>query len=302
MRLLSIIGFLFGLLMLGYGQTNVYFENDPVWKIKTNNAHEFPCLKKFTSNYFLGVPQMYDSLEYYPLYERYEMLYDWESPLPPYPFCNGIQTADSLFRGWVRSEGKQIYFNGGQAGADMLLYDFDLQIGDTLLNWELIPNDTLIVSAIDSLQTPAGPIARFWLTGNNYAEFLLDGIGSSVGFLQTLTRPYNVSSELMCYTKSAEKWFPEEAVENCVFYLELADDFTTGTWSVWNDQDLIHIAFKAGQSAARWTLFSANGQQLESQQFTESTTCEISHLPGGIYLIVLEDQKGRAFQQKIVKL
>lgn len=302
MRLLTVIGLLLGLQFQVYGQINVYFQHEPVWKIKTNNAHEYPCLKKYASNYFLGTPQVFDSLEYYPMYERYEMVYDWQSPLPPYPFCNGVQMADSLFRGWLRSEGKQIFFNGGQAGGDILLYDFDLQVGDTLWNWELIPNDTLIVASIDSLQTPAGPVARFWLNGNNYTEFLLEGIGSSVGFLQSMTRPYNVASTLTCYTKAAEKWFPEDAVENCVFYLDLHEEVWDGNWLVWNDQEMIHLDVHLGNNVARWTLISANGQQLQSEQFTESTTCDIMYLPAGIYLFVVEDQKGHALRQKIVKL
>lgn len=303
MRHLLVFGMFFGLSLSTFGQTNAYLLNDPVWKIKTYNAHEYPCLKRYTSNYFLGDPQVIDSLEYFPLYERYEMIYDWESPIPPYPFCDGIQTADSLFRGWLRSEGKRMYFNGGFANGDILLYDFDLAVGDTLFNWELIPNDTLVVSAIDSVQTPAGPVTRFWLTGNDYTDFMLEGIGSSVGLIQSMTRPYNVFSTLTCYTRATEKWFPEDAVENCVFYLELSElEKSANNWEIWHDHEFLHVESENGNKIKEWQVLSNTGQKIIHGGNTQSVHCDLRSWNVGVYFVVVAGENGQIARQKIVKL
>ena len=87
-------------IQLVFAQQNTYFDQQPVWKIYTQNAHEYPCVRNMNRNQFLGAPVTHDTLIYYPVLERYVLDFGWESDLEPYPHCNGMQTVDSLFKGF----------------------------------------------------------------------------------------------------------------------------------------------------------------------------------------------------------
>lgn len=282
-------------------QENVYFTNHPVWKIQTNNAHEYPCMKYYTGNVFLGDTLTIDTKVYYPVYERYEMEYDWQSPLPPYPFCNGTGSVDSVFKGFIRSFDKRMYFRNALNAPDVLLHDFNLAVGDSIYGTALIPFDTLIVVAIDSFPVPGGFWKRFEVDGNDYTDYILEGIGSTTGLYQSMMQPYNVSTFLKCYSQMEEKYYPDETVSNCVFYLDLPEN-------AWN----IVVAPNPFESILRvdlnqltngeYRLIDLQGKVCLSNEFSgEQFEIETENLESGTYFLELRFEGNRIFRQKIIK-
>jgi hypothetical protein len=286
-------------------QQNTYFEQQPVWKIYTQNAHEYPCVKNLTRNQFLGNSVNNDTLTYYPLLERYTMYYSWASDQEPYPFCNGVQTADSLFRGYVRSYGKRVYFRGSFGSPEYLIYDFDLSLGDTLPFNELLHFDTLVVTAIDSVQVSGGNYWKvFSVSGNNYVSQLIEGIGSSSGFLEALEKPYNVNHVLNCYTQNGQKYFPEFADPDCIFFLDVdahsampeaklfPNPFMEKLWLSVNS-DFLNGSFR---------VFSGDGQVMHSAPITkQQVDIECEKWSQGVYFIECMTESGRISRQKIIK-
>jgi len=62
--------------------------------------------------------------------------------------------------------------------AEMLLYDFDLEVGDTLpVTYNNPPG--VYVTAVDSFYTSAGYRKRFMLAGDTWSKFLIEGVGHS---------------------------------------------------------------------------------------------------------------------------
>lgn len=300
-ELLSIV--LLGGIFSATAQENTYFEQQPVWKISTQNAQEYPCVRNLTRNQFLGAPVSDDTLTYYPLMERYTMYYSWESDQEPYPFCNGGQTIDSLFRGYVRSSGKRVYFRGSFSSPEYLIYDFDLSVGDTLPFNELLHFDTLVVTGIDSVSVSGGNYWKvFDVSGNNYVTQLIEGIGSSAGFLEELEKPYNVNHALNCYTQNGQKYFPEFTDPDCIFFLELKEpEFRMDLYP--NPcSEILHISLKTVSGECFYCIRGMDGVIIEKQIVnSQAVDIETGKWSSGIYLV--EFYRGRELmgRQKIIK-
>ena len=285
------------------GQQNTYFDQQPVWKIETQNAHEYPCVKNMDRNQFLGTPVNVDTLTYYPLFERYTLLFGWESDQDPYPFCNGIQSADSLLRGYVRSVGKQIFFRAGPGSGEYLLYDFDLSVGDTLPFNELLQFQTLTVAGIDSVLVHGGTYWKvFAISGSNYVDQLIEGIGSSAGFLQELEKPYNVSHRLSCYSQNEQKYFPEPETPDCIFFLDLDEPEINLDLYPNPCSDLLHALVKTGYQGCFYRVITMNGSVVtQGDVIGQKFDIETLKWNSGIYLLELQFGNEVISRQKIIK-
>lgn len=286
-------------------QQNTYFDQQPVWKIETRNGHEYPCLKILNRNQYTGTPLTLDTLEYYPVFERYTMVYTWEYDADPYPFCNGIQTADSVFRGYVRSEGKRIFYRGYAAGPEYLIYDFDLAVGDTLPFNELHVYDTLVVTQIDSFQV-SGNVYRkvFYLAGNDYVSQLIEGVGSSAGFLESLEKPYNMLHTLYCYSQNGQKYFPDTEVSDCVFFLDVpAVTLDPGIRLFPNPlKETLHLSLDPDFLNGLLQILSGEGKSIYGAQLTEQQLdIESEKWSPGVYFVECTAKSGYVSRQKIIK-
>lgn len=283
-------------------QENAYFTNHPVWKIQTDNSHEYPCMKYYMANVFLGDTLTIDSIIYYPVFERYEMDYDWQSPLPPYPFCNGSTEADSIFKGFIRSKDKRMYFRNALNGNDVLLFDFNLEIGDSIYGTALMPFDTLIVVAIDSFPVPGGYWKRFEVDGNDYTDYFLEGIGSSVGLYQSTMQPYNISTKLKCYAQMGEKYYPDQTVSNCVFYLDLPEDNLVQSIYPNPFDERFYVELKQ-HFEAEIVLNDMAGFEKHRESFAgKKLEIQTETLAVGTYIIEIRTEDHQIFRQKIIKL
>lgn len=286
-----------------FAQQNTYFDQQPVWKIYSQNAHEYPCVRNMDRNQFLGTPLSYDTLVYYPVFERYVLNFGWESDLEPYPHCNGMQTIDSLFKGYVRSFGKQVFFRTSFNTSEYLLYDFDLAVGDTLPLNELLYSDVLTISEVDSVLVSNGNYLKvFTLEGNNYVNQLIEGVGSSAGFLEALQKPYNVSHALKCYSQNGQYYFPETENPDCIFFLGL-NSFQPELDVYPNPcSQSLRISINADFAGGFWRIITIGGKEIVRGAVSgQQTDIEVVNWDAGVYFLECNLDSGTTFRQKIIK-
>ncbi len=187
-------------------QVNTYFENNPIWTINSACSAPLPCLEYETKNYFIKGDTLINNLIYKSILKKGEGYY--QNLGPPAPGCDGsywyIDTIPSFF---LRSLNKQMFVRFPSDTTDQLLYDFDLEVGDTLpISYN--HNSTIVVLSIDSVNTQNGYLKIFELAGNNSTPYLVEGIGSSAGLIE----PYEVWLEcswtLTCYSLNDTSYFP----------------------------------------------------------------------------------------------
>lgn len=154
-----------------------------------------------------------------------------ELPINPQPgvFCNPPTTFSAHY-GFVRQENKKLYSYDGMNLQDTLLYDFDLQVGDTLPQ-TIINSDTAItVTAITNFQVGNETRSVFELSTNlGIAEKWMEGIGHNKGLLGHMQPFEFFESDLICYSRNDTTYY-DNGIDGC--------DLNVGTMELQANIDL----------------------------------------------------------------
>lgn len=183
-------------------QINSYFLNNPVWKMSWSFGGDNNCITSQLYNYYTNGDTTFNSLVYKKIFKKGENEYHCPNTFPPSNPVGYIDTTPSYF---LRSTGKKMFLRKPVDTSEYLLYDFNLEVGDTL---PLTYNNNLsdiVVDSIDSIYTPFGYRKKFNIAGG----CLIEGIGSSVGLVESI----NISSgdlayKLDCFSLNDTAYYP----------------------------------------------------------------------------------------------
>ena len=113
---------------------------------------------------------------------------------------------EDLGEGYLREDtiAKKVYWKGGAMTQDTLLYDFDMQPGDTLKGYMGTCHYTWTVESIDSILI--GPNYRkrinFQIFDSCLRFAIVEGIGSTMGLTTCPYIPFQFGITLQCFTVS----------------------------------------------------------------------------------------------------
>ena len=125
-----------------------------------------------------------NNLSYKKIYENFD-------------FNFNVASAYTYYRGAIREFGKKIYWIYSGSNTEDILYDFNLQIGDTAKSVHNGFIHKKIVSGINFILIN-GISYKKWIFQSS-GEFWLEGIGSSYGLLNSLLNPpIDVCRSLVC--------------------------------------------------------------------------------------------------------
>mgnify|MGYP002682552944 CR=1 FL=1 len=184
LRLITIL--LFSLLTnLCFAQTPNYFADGSRWVYHTHESGE-PGQQLFHStdeqNIIHG-DTLISGLPYFKLYTtRHNILNVYT-----FPGTLTYHTYDSIGPSFLRSDTleKRVYYLPSIDSTERLIYDFDLQLGDTIpMQSQYFP--TTIIRSIDTVSLFGGQVKRFFLADVSdpyleHSNFILEGIGGSNG-------------------------------------------------------------------------------------------------------------------------
>lgn len=123
--------------------------------------------------------------------------------------------------GFIREDSsKHIYYNLDGTG-DTLLYDFNLDVGDTLPNtWN---NNKIYVNRVDSVDSVmiGNTYRRKFVISSNNIPFcsLIEGIGSTMGLLEPIMYSTTSGSTLTCFKQNNKTLYPDTTASCNLFYL-----------------------------------------------------------------------------------
>jgi|GEM_PF-5276079 len=181
-------------------QENLYFDNSPVWN-ETTILYD-GCVHRRDFNYVVGGDSVVNNTTYKKLYTMHG-LYTRSNAFPAPGGCTAEPSAFGGLAALIRSADSKIFVLSPDfpQQPEALLYDFNLEVGDTLPpTWNYNQyglSDTMIVTGISLLSTPNGNMRRFALDWINYqgeAPELIEGVGF-FGLLGGLLEPMNVPFE-----------------------------------------------------------------------------------------------------------
>ncbi len=126
-------------------------------------------------------------------------------------FCSDSIISEPEYDGALREDtiNQKVYYRGIINASDQLLYDYSLEIGDTLQTNMYTPYYGVYVTAIDTITTFDGVHRRIWYLDSEEPfdgwPQIIEGIGSTSG-LHGGTEPYWEGwNELLCFSVNGEE-------------------------------------------------------------------------------------------------
>lgn len=215
------------------GQANMYHpfpDSNAVWKT-TCNGLSFGCssccsgicVYQQESVDSIGGDTIIGTFTYKKLFTDFYKVDYFTGPTtcPPGCFPNSTITYGSIsYKGGIRQDttARKVYFVFPSSSQDTLLYDFSLNVGDTLSQTAIINSENNYVLKIDSVLVGILYRKRFWLwtvgntppsPGSNGYVAIIEGIGSEFGLFSELVEPFENSCSIACVKINSATVYPD---------------------------------------------------------------------------------------------
>lgn len=288
-----------------FGQTPNYLADGSKWRINSVGlSNTTPCWTE--GKYVVEIvgdtviaTYNYKKLIYHGIISEFQI-----NPQPGV-FCNPPATF-TLPYGFVRQLGKKVYSYDLINSVDTLLYDFDLQVGDTL-SLTIINSDTdITVTAITNFQVGNETRSIFDLSSNSvFSVKLIEGIGHDKGFLGHMQPFEFFESDLICYSRNDTTYY-DNGIDVCDLNVGLNEFQSIIKVEVFPNptSDIVTITspqFAEIQSFEIVDLLGAKCNVKFDFSSTEKAVVNLELLASGNYILQLHQRNGEVYRLKIVK-
>ena len=192
-------------------------------------------------------------------------------------------------------------------GQDILLYDFDVHLGD-VVSWK---HGEKTVISIDSVQFDDGIFRKRYYFGGSFGlfkEYWIEGMGSTLGLFGAyggLPSSYG-SCQLDCFWKDGDYIFHYLSPSwlSCDQYVGIDNVDAVNQIKIYPNpaSDRLNISFgNAGYHSIQIKDIAGKTLIIENSYF-QNSILEISSLKPGMYFIVIMNSKKELLRQRIVKI
>ena len=269
--------------------TSVWRINHQVWEPGVN--------MHFTNfiDYIQGETTI-NGLQYFKIF-RSGYYYQIPDPTQTYYYFND-------FHGYLREANNKWYTLLGNQ--DTLLYDFTLQVGDTVKSaFTYTDGELILINAIDSVMVGTVYKKRFHLnfqTGGG-TEYIIEGIGATSGLFENMYF-FEWFSDLLCFAVNGQSVWglptadcelnvglndAQSIVQNCSVYPNPAEDKIT-------------VTFPGKFRGASLSILDPIGRVVFHQVdiMTEQVTIPVTTFSSGIYLVRIENARWNQSMKVII--
>ena len=225
------------------------------------------------------------------------------------PHCipPGNYTLPGKYAGAFRNDhlNKKVYIVPEADSIEQLLYDFDMQVGDTLMGFlsTCVPNficDTVI--SIDSVLV-GNSYRKRWFVNPYYFVYFIEGIGSTYGLLNLI---YNFTDlddiNLDCFTKNGQPLYPD-TLGSCPLLTSVAT-LTSAEMIVKihpnPSKGNVSVELNSTNNVERWVLYNLNGQIERTARLQNKNQFEMNGIDVGFYVLSLYMDDGRCINRKVI--
>jgi hypothetical protein len=273
--------------------TNQYFNNNQVWHVESTCHYTYDCMTKQVFVFYAQGDTAIGSFLYKKIYNKRISSFTGYmftpcfspmfGPYPPYPL-------------YLRSQGKKIYTR--IYSKDTLMYDFNLQIGDTLPFTYNNPDDfsgvPKIVTYIDSFNTSIGYLKKIQI---NYFGYLIEGAGWVGGeYAGFINNYWECGNELKCYSVNDTSYYPTVGGLACFTNVGLNELTINNNFKIHPNpaNDVLNIdLFDFNNDLYSIDVLNELGQVVLQETInTEHSTLKTQGLTKGIYFLRIKTFKG----------
>lgn len=226
--------------------------------------------------------------------------YNWGVNAIGGAFCNTPPIYISGLRGLFRVDSGKYYMREYYSGPEMLIYDFTLDVGDTLDT--ALDDYPLVVDSIDFVPIDNESCKRMWLSYANgmggELKHITEGIGSQNG-LRASFYEFENWSNLECYSHDGLSVIGPLDPYPCLLINDVADPEELSVHIFPNPTNNI-LSVSGLPSPTSFSIHNLLGKQVMSGVHSSGKPLDVSLLTSGIYLIQL-NLDGKSAVRKFVK-
>ncbi len=254
------------------------------------NIAIYPTFSPNTSSYSLRIGE--DTLVNNQLY--YKVYYSSDSLNSSWTFRNDLLRQDSS---------KRVYHKRRDAD-EFLLYDFSLQVNDTI---QLDEYCTLRVLEVDSIELNNGELRkRLKLTKADDPhwgeQYWINGIGSEFGMLSHFGYCYtDYSNGLLCFYQNGEILYPENPPSCFITGVGNLEELTSV--NVFPNPFSSYLIIEDEEKGMeQYLIYNNLGQYMQGGGINNSfLRIELEGLPRGLFYLILMDRERRKYSTRLVK-
>lgn len=210
----------------------------------------------------------------------------------------------SNYVGALRENNKKIYFVPDTSSNEYVLYNFNLNLGDTIIHpygGAVCSNDTVIIQQVDSVLLSDGYHRQCHLSSN---AIWIEGVGS----LFYLLNPCNVfcvsaNDLLQCVISDLSFTYPSIIGSCTVSVSELISSSNNISAYPNPANDFINVRIEGIKDFKNYTITIADilGRIVSKEKITQNPIeLNNSTLPNGIYLLKINDGSSTLLNKKII--
>ncbi len=195
-----------------HSQVPDFLGNNPEWYSEEPDDTQYPCLPKHYYTVYLNGEQTFGSYTYKKAFRHGVTNYTLFADPNQYPpgYCTGSDPIDQ-FEGYIRQDSLKFYTY--ISGQDSLLYDFDLQLGDTTPETSVFFSGGWIVTSIDSVLINGFYAKKFYLHNDlmsmTDSTFILQGVGCGGGLFYRFPGYFENDPKLVCYGQNGTTYYSD---------------------------------------------------------------------------------------------
>jgi len=292
---------IFALLMLIVSFTIQAQTIDPASEWRVNYTYWEPELfvDHYFYKYFINGDTIIDSKDYLKIFKSGYFYRDMTQE-PDYNYF------ENIFSGFLLAENdKWFVFEGNQ---EMLLYDFNLNVDDTVYSAYSSnpenPEVPIIITAIDSVVVNNIYKKRFHLNLENGAGYIIEDIGATSGLFENMFF-FNSLSELICFAENGISLWGASTEECDLAVLINESNALINPCTIFPNpaQDFTRLIIPDGFGEVACTLIDLFGRIVYQGSFESPSTNNIQLSPylSGIYLAIIETKEWRQAVKLIIE-
>jgi len=294
--------FLISFSIHGFSQELDYFANNPEWRQTSTCAVPYPCVQTDQYVYYVNGDSTINDIVYKKIFRRGIYNQFWMSN-PPALECGASGSSDNLYL-LMLQEGKQMYLRAFDSDELVLLYDFDLNVGDALpMTYNNYTSDILIES-IDSILIGEVYRKRFHFQGL-WANFIIEGIGSNRGLFEPMGSILECGHELNCFALDETTYYPSLNAE-CELNVSVNEQIKDLTINYYPNPVIDELTFSFSEKSQLLNVQVTNalGQNCQAELVKNSTgnyRLNMKGLKSQFYFVKLNFENGFSKTFKVLK-
>jgi hypothetical protein len=294
--------FLISISIQSFSQEIDYFADNPEWRQTSVCAVPYPCVQTDQYVYYVNGDSTINDVVYKKIFRRGIYNQNWMSN-PPAIEC-GASGMDDSFYLLMLQDGLQMYIRAMDTENLILLYDFDLNVGDALpMTYNNYTSDILIES-IDSLLVGDEYRKRFHFQGL-WASVIIEGIGSDLGLFEPMGSIFECGHSLDCFALNEITYYPSLNAD-CELNVSINEEVDEIELNYYPNPVIDQLNFSVSEKnkIIQVELLTGRGQKCKvvlQQHSHGNYSIDMSELSSDLYFVKLWIENGQTTTFKVLK-